>query len=180
MPSSTLVSLRMSGRPRHFSHAIRLARCLNVHWHVPARLAAVGLAPFDPTALAATVTADLARLDRLTRARSIPADVEVLRARDAAARRYAAAALVLSCLHVDALDVHRLAAPVADDFHACDLWELLTAQDRHAFLVWLGNEQDKDASDSVCQEAIERLARQVARRTEPTDARPPIPAIECP
>ena len=147
----------------------------------PGRLAAVGLAPFDPAALAATVTADLARLEQLARSSTSTAtDVALLRSRDAAARRYAAAALVLSCVHVDALDIHRSAAPVADDFHACDLWELLTAKDRHAFLVWLGDEQDKDASDPVRQVAIERLARQVFRRAERSDALQPFTPIEHP
>lgn len=147
----------------------------------PSQLKAVGLAPFDPAALAATVTANLARLEQHARAcPSAAVDHGIHQARDAAARRYAAAALVLSCLHVDALDVYRSAAPVADDFHACDLWELLTAEERHVFRVWLGHEQDNDASTPVRQVAIERLARQVYRRAERTDARQLFNAIERP
>lgn len=72
----------------------------------PGALAAVGLAPFDPGRLATLVTADLARLDALTRSRPLGELGAVTnRAFCAAARRYAAVALVISCLRAEALEL---------------------------------------------------------------------------
>lgn len=133
----------------------------------PGALAAVGLAPFDPGRLATMVTVDLARLDALTRARPrCELGAMTNRAFCSAARRYAAVALVISCLRADEIEQYPGALLVADDFYLCDLWELLLAEDRLAFRRWLSQEEENDPPDHVCQAALDRLGRQVARRAE--------------
>ena len=136
----------------------------------PGALAAVGLDPFDPGRLATIVTTDLARLDMLIRGRP-PGELGAMtkRAFSAAARRYAAVALVISCLRADAIEAYPGALLVADDFYLCDLWELLFAEDRFAFRRWFSEEEENDPSDHVCQAAQARLGRQVARRAEATE-----------
>ncbi len=116
------------------------------------------------------VTADLARLDALTRSRPlVELGAMTNRAFCAAARRYAAVALVISCLCADAIEQYPGALLVADDFYLCDLWELLLAEDRLAFRRWLSQEEENDPPDHVCQAAQARLGRQVARRSEATE-----------
>lgn len=136
----------------------------------PRALAAVGLAPFDPGRLATIVTVDLVRLNALTRDRPLgELGAMTNRAFDAAARRYAAVALVISCLRADAIELYPGALLVADDFYLCDLWELLLAEDRVAFRRWLSQEEENDPPDHVCQAAQARLGRQVAQRAEATE-----------
>ena len=113
------------------------------------------------------VTTDLVRLNALTCERPLgELGAMTNRAFDAAARRYAAVALVISCLRADEIEQYPGALLVADDFYLCDLWELLLAEDRFAFRRWFSEEEENDPPDHVCQAAQARLGRQVAQRAE--------------